>query len=419
MEEDIQGRRSRIREKSTKKQKIFMIIWILVFFVLLFEVIKLVNYTLGKYNKEDMFLYNAVNSIVEKIYTKKPAFEQEEKKISLAALGNIYLTPNITKGSKDVEGYNFTTGLEDVQKKLKEYDFVIANLATPIADKSLGYSTAKVYNAPKEIITTLKDLNISAVATATNHAMDKKEVGISETIENLETENIKQTGISNENRSKPIILSKDDINIGILSYTMSSNIKVGNEIENLNILTDEHLKEDIAYLKEQKADLIIAYINEKSDSDNLTSSEQKKNADLLFDNGVNIVLGGGIACVQGDYEDEIKLENNEKSHIYAIYSLGDFMGGYVDEYAKASIIPSFEITKTINKNKKGEIVGTILDFKVNKPLITWTSVDKNYSKTTYFMEDEISNFNNDNSNLTNKEYKLMKEEYSRISKMYE
>lgn len=419
MEENIQGRRSRIREKSTKKQKIFMIVWILIFFILVFEVIKLVNYTLGKYDKKDMFLYNVVNSIVEKIHTKKPTAIKEEKKVSLAALGNIYLTPNITKGAKEVEGYNFTSGLEDVQKKLKEYDFVIANLSTPIADKSLGYSTAKLYNAPAEIITTLKDLNISAVATATNHAMDKKEEGISNTIENLEAGDIKQTGISSQNRSKPVILSKDDINIGMLSYTMSSNIKVGNEIENLNILTDEHLKEDIAYLKEQNVDLIISYINEESDSENLTSSEQKKNADLLFDNGVNIVLGGGIACVQGDYEDEIKLEDEKKSHIYAIYSLGDFMGGYVDEYSKASIIPSFEITKTISKNKKGKVVDTMIDFKVNKPLMTWTSVDKNYSKTVYFMEDEISNFNNDSSNLTNKEYKLMKEEYSRISKMYE
>ena len=419
MEENIEEKKIRGRQKSTKRQKVFMIIWILIFFVLVFEVIKLVKYTVGIYDKKDMFLYNTVNSIVDKIYTKKPNLQQEEKKINIATLGNIYLTPNITKGSRDVEGYNFTNGLEDIQKKLKEYDLVIANLATPIADKSFGYSTSKSYNAPEELLTTLKNLNISMVATATNHAMDKKIEGISDTLENLEKESIKQTGISNDKRSEPVILSKEDINIGVLSYTTYSNVKINEKEENLNIFTEEHLKEDIAFLKENNVDLIIAYINEQSDSINMTTSEQKKNIDLLFDNGVNIVLGGGIACVQDDYEDEIELSNNKKSHIYAIYSVGDFMGGYVDEYAKASIVPSFEITKTINKNKKGEVVNTFVDFKTNKPILTWTSVDKNYSKTMFLMEDEISNFNNDNSNLTNKEYKLMKEEYTRINKMYE
>lgn len=409
------------REKSTKKQIIFMIIWFLIFLFLLFEVIKLINYTLGKYDKENMWLYNSINSIVQKIYIKENLAQTEEKKVSLAALGNIYLTPNITKGSKDVEGYNFTNGLEDIQKKLKEFDFVVANLSTPIADKSLGYSTAKSYNAPEELITTLKDLNISAVSTATYHIYDKKDKGITGTIDNLTAASINQTGISNNEKIEPIILSKNDINIGILSYTNDSNIEISSSSGSVNILEEEKLKQDIKYLKEKNVDIIIAYLNEYSKETTVIDSKLKNDADLLFDNGVNIVFGGDIAAVHDNYEDEITIESDtkQKSHLYVIYSLGDFMGGYLDEYGSATIIPSFEITKTIIKNNKGEISNTRVDFKANKPIFTWTSVDKNYSKTMYIMEDEISNFNNDNSNLTAKEYKQMKEEYTRILKLYE
>lgn len=409
----------RTRNKSTKAQIVFMIIWILIFTFLLLEVGKIAGYTIGKYDRENMWLYNSIDTLVQKVYPKVQSFQTEKTKVNIATLGNIYMTPNMIKGAKDIQGYNFTTGLEDIQSKLKEYDFVVANLSTPIAGKYLGYSTTKLYNAPDELITTLQDLNISAVATATYHAFDKKEEGVSATIEKLEAASIKQTGISIKKRSLPIILTKDNINIGILSYATKSNIKLSMDSESLNVFSEESVVEDIAYLKEKNVDVILAYLDAYGETSIITDSDHKKNVDILFDNGVNIVLGSGIAAVQDNYEDEIELKDNTKSHIYTIYSLGDFIGGYTSVYAKASIIPSFEITKSVTTDKKGQVKETLVDFKANEPILTWTSVDKNYSKTMYLMEDEISNFNNDNSNLIAKEYNTMREEYTRILKMYE
>ena len=42
-----------------------------------------------------------------------------------------------------------------------------------------------MYNAPTQLLDTLKELNVSAVATATDHAMDKREKGVINTINNL------------------------------------------------------------------------------------------------------------------------------------------------------------------------------------------------------------------------------------------
>lgn len=419
VEEDyIRTKVKRKRDKSTKSQIVFMIIWMLIFILLLLEVGKLVGYTLGKYDRENMWLYNSVDILIQKVYPKIASFETEESKVTFATLGNIYLTPNMIKGAKVSNGYNFTTGLENVQSKLKEYDFVVANLSTPIAGKEVGYSTTKIYNTPDEIITTLQDLNISAVATATYHAFDKEEKGIEATIEKLEEAGIKQTGISNKTRTEPIVLTKDNISIGILSYATKSNIKLSLDSEKLNVFSEESVLEDVAYLKEKNVDVILAYLDTYGEATTMTDSKHKQNVDILMDNGVNIVLGGGIAVVQDNYEDEIELEDNTKSHVYAIYSLGDFMGGYTSEYAQATIIPSFEITKSVTKNKKEEVKQVLVDFKANAPILVWTSIDKNYSKTMYLMENEISNFNNDNSNLTAKEYNTMKDEYTRILNMY-
>ena len=77
-------------------------------------------------------------------------------------------------GAKTSDGYDFSTGTESVKEVLSKYDLVTASLSTPVAGKSLGYSTVKEYNAPNEILTFLKDLNVSVLATATTNAMDNR-----------------------------------------------------------------------------------------------------------------------------------------------------------------------------------------------------------------------------------------------------
>lgn len=419
MEEEKFEKQIQKRRKSTKKQIVFMILFIVIFVFLAVEVVKLASYTLGKYDKEKLWLYNGVDTIVKSVFGTPVNNHIEEHKASLASLGNIYLTPNMIKGAKEIDGYDFTTGLEEMQEKLKDHDLVIANLATPIASEQLRtYSTVNSYIAPKDLVTTLKELNVQAVGTATYHAMDKKESGVSSTMEVLKEANIAQTGISDNERSKPLILSKNNINIGILSYTTSSNVKIAQGSNILNLLTEENIKADVQFLKDEQVDIIFAYLDDYNKNVQLVTSEHKKNVDLLIDNGVNVVLGGGIAAVQDCYEDEIELADKSLSHIYTIYSLGDFMGGYTNSYAQSSIIPTFEMTKKINKNKKGEIINTQFSFQVKTPIITWTKVNKDYSKKMYIVEDEIEKFNNDKSDLLAKDYNEMKEEYNRILKMY-
>ena len=421
-EAKVENYNGSLRQKSTKRQIFFLILWIIIFGVILFEVIKFANYTLGKEDKENMHLYNFVDGIVQSVIKRPPSITQEEKSLKLATLGNIYITPNMLNGAKEGSTYNFTSGLENVKTALNGYDTVIASLNTPVAGKNLGYSNRSTYNAPNELLDTLKELKVSVVATATSRAMDKKEDGISATIENLNGSSIAQTGISDsEERSKPYILSQNDINVGILSYATDSNVTISKNSTNMvNMLTEENLAEDIKYLNENNVDVIIAFLDTLDDElTSMVSGEQKENVDMLFESGVNIVLGTGIAVVQENYEDEIELESGKKSHVYTVYSLGDFMGGYTDTNGQASIIPTFEFKKIITKNRDGEIQNTQFTINVTNPILLWTTVDRNYNKKVYIMEDEISNFNNDKSELIASEFNDMQEEYNRIINILE
>jgi poly-gamma-glutamate synthesis protein (capsule biosynthesis protein) len=405
-------------KKSTKKQIIIMLIWFVIMIFIVFQIYRLISYTLGKTDKEKLWLYNSVSSVIGVFVSKTPITTSEDFSFKFAGIGDIYATTNIISGAKTTNGYNFLVGTEKVEEILKKYDLVTASLNTPVADKSLGFTSKTIYNSPIEILEMLEKLNVSVIATATNHAMDKNSKGIEQTIENIESTDLKQIGINKEKRQEPIVISKNQINIGILSYATSSNVKITKGKEYLVNTLDEYvLKEDISNLKSKNVDYIIAYLNIPNEESLMTNSEQKENVEMLFKNGVNVVLGTGSMVIQDSIEDSIE-NNGKQEFIYGVYSLGDFMGGYQSTDKQLSIIADIEFTKKQVKNKKGEIVEVVKDIKINKPIALWTEVDKKYQKTIYVLDDIIKEFEDGNSNFSAKEYNVLKEAQTRITQNF-
>lgn len=403
-------------KKVTRKNIIIMLIWLAITIFVVYQLIQLIMYTLGKRDKDKMWLYNTVNNIVGVVASNKsPSDITEEYTVKFAGLGDIYFTTNMIKGAKNDTTYDFTEGTEEISDKLKEYDLVVASLKTPIANSKLGYSTKTVYNAPQSVTELLKALNISALATATNHSLDKNEIGVEDTIANLEEAQIKQVGINAESRKAPIILNKNNINIGFLSYATSSKVKMSNKNSYLlNVFDEEELKQDIEYLKDNQVDFIVAYLHVPNEDVTMVNSTQKQNTEKLFEAGVDVVLGTGSMVVQESVEDQ----TSDNKKIYTIYSLGDFCGSYVTDENCLSVIANIDFSKTIIKDKDGNVKSTNTSMNINKPTAIWTVVDNTYSKTLYFLDDEIKKYDAGNSTLSSKEYKKMKEANERISTLF-
>lgn len=192
--------------KVTTKNKIWMFIWLCLAIFIIYQIFNLIMYTLGKRDKEKMWLYNTVNSVVQVFSSgKSPSDTTEEYSVKFAGLGDIYFTANTIRGAKSGTSYDFTEGISAISEELKKYDLVVASLKTPIAGANQGYSTKTSFNAPNSVVDLLKELNVSAVATATNHALDKNEIGVNNTIENLKEAQIEQVGINSESRKQPIM----------------------------------------------------------------------------------------------------------------------------------------------------------------------------------------------------------------------
>ncbi len=370
--------------KLKKSHVLFMIIFLLLSIFMIFEVIKLTYYTFGKIDKEEAKLYNFVSN---KFLINKNKITQEEYSLKFAGLGDIYITQNILNGSKISNGYDFISGTEDIQEKLKDYDVVVSSLSTPVAGSKYGYTKSDSYNAPLEILQLLKKLNVSDVATASYHSLDKGEAGALDTIKNIKEAKLNQVGLNSSlDDGKPIIVEKNNIKLGILSYTRNSNVLMGKSNEYvLDVLNEDDLKTDIDYLKSQDVDFIIAYLNVKNDNEEIVSSAQKQGTEMLFDAGVNVVLGTGTKAPQEEVEDLIK-KDEEQLHVYAIYSLGDFIGEYKTTKNKESLIANIEFTKKIRKDIYGNIVYESKDMLVKDSIRVKVQVNNDYSTNMRIVE---------------------------------
>lgn len=407
-------------KKIPKTRKIIVItIWIILMVLVYFQVYQMVQYTFGKIEKEKLFIYNQTCDLLNKALNTKPKTTTEEFSLKFAGLGDVYGSTNTISGAKSSNGYEFSINSDEIKSTLSSYDLVVASLNTPVAEKSLLYTSKEIYNTPKEILDMLKNLNVSVLATATSHAMDKKEKGLLQTITNIEESKIEQTGINKEEGRKPIVITKNEIKIGILSYALESNIKIEKSKSYLvNILNEENLKSDIEKLKSENVDFIVTYLNTPNEDNTILDGEQVESVEMLFENGVNVVLGTGSKVVQESLKDQIEIDS-KKNQIYAVYSLGDFFGSCVNSENQVSMISNIDFSKKVTKNKDGEVVNTEKEFKVKEPILLLTKVDKKYKKTVYNLDTLLKSYNEgDTGVLTTKEYAAFNEIRTRILEGY-
>lgn len=99
--------------KITSKNVIWMIIWLLIATFVIYQLYTLVMYTLGKKDKEEMWLYNAVNSVVKSFSgLEKVINTTENYSVKFAGIGDIYFTANNLSASRGNSGYDFTNGMD-------------------------------------------------------------------------------------------------------------------------------------------------------------------------------------------------------------------------------------------------------------------------------------------------------------------
>ena len=280
-------------------------------------------------------------------------------------VGDALIHSSIYQDAKQSDGsYDFISMLEYIKPIALKYDLKYYNQETILGGASLGYSNYPRFNSPQEVGDAFIDAGFNLVSLATNHTMDKGEVGVINSVNYWKSkENVVFSGLwtYSEERETAEIHEINGIKYAFFSYTTWTNglnTPSGKEYLN-NVYSDEKAKADIEKVKD-KVDVIIVAMHWGNEYSHGVSASQTNIANYLSSLGVNLIIGAHPHVVE-----PVEYINDGKT--FVIYSLGNFISDQVGIERLTGLMMEVTMKKVIDiddsvtvsiENPKAELIYT-------------------------------------------------------------
>ena len=193
--------------------------------------------------------------------------------------------------------------LQNVRSIFSADDLTIANFEGTLTDSDEREEKEFAFKAPAEFARILSEGSVEAVTTANNHSHDYGEQGYSDTIRALDSQ-----GITHFGYDETSVIEVKGIKIGLVGiYELKDHLE-----------RTQQLKENIAKVKEEGANLVIVIFHWGNEKEDIPDDNQITLGHLAIDEGADLVCGHHPHVVQG-----IEKYNGK----YIVYSLGNFCFG--------------------------------------------------------------------------------------------
>ena len=216
--------------------------------------------------------------------------------------------------------YNYDNVFAEIKTTLSRPDFAIANLEVTLAGPP--YSGYPQFSSPDKLAEACKKSGIDILVTANNHSCDRGGKGIKRTIEVLDKLAIPHNGTYKNTQDRQfrnlLILRKKNMRIGLLNYTYGTNGLKAPRPTSVNYIDTNQMLLDIEQSKKEELDGLIAVVHWGKEYQTQPNKYQKRIAEFLFRQGVNIVIGGHPHVIQ-------RSEFNKEKNQLVAYSLGNFV----------------------------------------------------------------------------------------------
>ena len=342
--------------------------------------------------------------------------KKEDQHFSMSVIGDIMCHNSQYKDAyiSSTGTYDFSYVFEDIKNYISDADISVGNLETTFAGKVRGYSNYPQFNTPEQLAYNLKDFGIDVVSTANNHSMDTYFSGIVSTLKYLDDAGISHVGTNAtaEDQNKILIKDVNGIKVAFLAFTYGTNgIPVPSDKSfAVNLIDDNFILNQISLAKEQSPDLICATMHWGYEYHTKQSTEQERLADLLFKNGVDVILGSHPHVLQPMEKRTVTLEDGSTKNCFVIYSLGNFMSGQTKVNTRNSIILNMNFTKS------GETGKTNIDSVSYVPIYMYKSPSGNIKRYRVLdIEKTIQDYDSGiNKSINQATYSTLKTELSKI-----
>lgn len=333
---------------------------------------------------------------------------EDGNSITLTSVGDVMAhMPQLEAQLQDDKTYNFDNNFKYIKPIIENSDISIANLETTV-NPNKNVSGYPSFNSPPELLNSLKNTGFDVISTINNHSLDTGYSGVISTLNELKKINLKSVGTKlSEEEKNYITIKVKDINIGITTFSYGdivgndkylNGIRAGKSAGLLNVIDNnkinssfETIKKEIDLMKSENVDFIIVGLHWGEEYKQNPNSYQKELAQLLANEGVDLILGSHPHVVQPiEY---IKSETSDEECL-VVYSMGNIISNQREEEmgfkeSENGIIPIIDI----EKNDNGDTV-----IKNAQYIPTWVNKYTKNNKVYY----EIIPIDDDIDTIANK-----------------
>lgn len=223
------------------------------------------------------------------------------------------------------ENYGADYFMANVKSIFSKDDLTIANFEGTLTESTEREDKHFAFKAPASYANILTAGSVEAVNTANNHSHDYGEESFNDTLKALDTANILHFGYD-----ETAVTEVKGVKVGLVGiYELNDHL--GRE---------EQLKQNIAKVKQDGAQLIVVIFHWGNEKEEVPDENQKTLGHLAIDEGADLVCGHHPHVLQG-------IEEYKGKNI--VYSLGNFcFGGNAYPSDMDTII--FQQTFTIDQN---------------------------------------------------------------------
>ena len=283
------------------------------------------------------------------------SISESDSIIKMSAVGDILCSEAMLQDAYDenTKTYDFSHMFNNVSGFIDDADIIMGTMETGVME---GKYNDK--NVPLEFARAVKNSGVNLVTISHNHSLDNGVNGLQETRENLEDIGFDVVGDKLETANAVCIKEVKNTKIAFLTYTCfmdNKAQKTEEELNCVNMYSEEQAKSDIEYAKENGAEYICVMIHWGDAISNTVSEEQKSIADFSVDNGVNLIIGAHPSVVQPM---EVR-QNADGDNVFIAYSIGTYISTLSAEEARTELVLNIELRKS---GKDGKVYLNKVDY---------------------------------------------------------
>ena len=287
---------------------------------------------------------------------------QDGDVLTIAAGGDVTITQALLDDARQPDGsYDFSSMLLQASPLLAGADLAVANLEVNFCGSP--YEPDR-YNAPESLLTALSGAGLDLGQTANSMSIYNGIAGLQSTLEAVRAAGLEPLGTFADQaefqRTKGVtVLEVKGFRVAFVAFTKGlDNLKLPAGSENcVNLLYKDYnttyrkvdteaIRSVLSAAQAQKPDVTIALLHWGSEYDQTISKTQEEIRDLMFSQGVDVILGTHSHLVG-----PVEVTTVQDKDRLTAYSLGNLLSTDQEPGANQGLVLQLEFTKSDGQTK--------------------------------------------------------------------